>query len=60
MVYVLITNKYATLYELKYKYTIEEVIDMYEMCMCNISNKISSNISKRQKGYEIIFNTLYF
>lgn len=42
MVYVLITNKYATLYELKYKYTIEEVIDMYEMCMCNISNKISS------------------
>ena len=42
---------------------------LYELsekrCLCNnlikwknISNKISSNISKRQKGYEIIFNTL--
>ena len=42
VIYVLITNKYATLYELKHKYTIEEVIDMYEICMCNISNKIMS------------------
>jgi hypothetical protein len=39
VVYVLITNNYATLDELKHKYTINEVIDLYEMCMCNISNK---------------------
>ena len=37
--YIIITNKYATLYELKYKYNIEEVLDIYEAVMINIHNK---------------------
>lgn len=39
IIYILITNKYATYREIRDEYTIWEVIDMYEMCMCNIANK---------------------
>ena len=37
--YTLITNKYATLKEIRDDYSIEEVIDLYEMCLVNIYNK---------------------
>ena len=39
MIYVLITNNYATLYELSNVYDMEEALDLYEICMCSISNK---------------------
>ena len=39
IIYVLITNKYATYTDIKYNLTIEEVLDLYEMCMCNQYNK---------------------
>jgi hypothetical protein len=37
--YVLITNRLATLYELKYRYTIWEAIDLYEAAMVNLYNR---------------------
>lgn len=39
IVYCLITNKYATLKEINEYYTIDEVLDMYEIFMCNNYNK---------------------
>lgn len=39
VVYILITNKYATYYELLHKYTIWEVIDLYDIAMTTLYNK---------------------
>ena len=39
VVYVLVTNKYATMYELREKYRIEDVLDLYEIAMVNLYNK---------------------
>lgn len=39
VVYVLVTNKFATYYELKYKYDIWEVLDLYEMAMVHLYNR---------------------
>ena len=39
IIYTLISNKYATLKELRDDYTIEEVLDLYEICMTNMYNK---------------------
>ena len=39
VLYVLITNHLATYYELKYKYTIWEVLDLYEVEMVNLYNR---------------------
>ena len=39
IVYVLITNRYATLHELKTRYTIWDVLDMYEIAMVNLYNR---------------------
>ena len=39
IIYVLVSNKYATLKELRDDYSIEEVLDLYEICMTNIHNK---------------------
>jgi len=39
IIYILITNHYATLYEIKELMDIDEVLDLYEMCMCNQYNK---------------------
>ena len=36
---MLISNKYATLKEIRDDYSIEEVIALYESCMVNITNK---------------------
>lgn len=47
IVYALITNKYATLKELRDDYTIEEVLDLYEMMLINLTNK--SLILEEQK-----------
>lgn len=35
----MVVNKYATLKEIKDEYTVEDVLDLYEMCLTNISNK---------------------
>lgn len=39
IVYALITNRFATLKEIRDDYSIEEVLDMYEACMVNLYNK---------------------
>ena len=38
-IYVLVTNRFATYRELKSIYTIDEVLDMYEMAMTMLYNK---------------------
>ena len=39
LIYTLITNKYATLKEIRDDYSIEEVLDLYEICLTQIYNK---------------------
>lgn len=39
IIYILITNRYATYKELRDDYSLEEVIDLYECCMVNLYNK---------------------
>ena len=39
IVYLLITNNLATLQELKYVYSIDEVLDLYEICLATVYNK---------------------
>lgn len=39
IIYLLIANNYATLYELKHKYDIWDALDLYEICLTNIHNK---------------------
>ena len=42
IIYILITNKLTNYYDLKYNYTIEEMLDLYELCMVNLHNKAVS------------------
>ena len=42
MVYVLLSNKYATLKELRDDYTIDEALDLYEICLVALHNKAMS------------------
>jgi len=37
--YVIVTNRLATLKELRYDYDIWEILDLYEACMVQIYNK---------------------
>lgn len=39
IIYMLIVNKYATLYEIRDVYSIEEVLDLYEACLVNAANR---------------------
>jgi len=39
VIYVLVTNKLATYWELAHKYTVWEVIALYDICMTNLYNK---------------------
>lgn len=39
IVYVLVTNQYATYYDIIHKYNIWEVLDLYEMAMVHLYNK---------------------
>ena len=41
MIYALISNKLATLRELRDDYTFEEALDLYEICAVNCYNKLS-------------------
>ena len=50
IIYVLITNKYATLKEIRDDYSFEEVLDLYEACLNNIYNKYQSTQSVTKKG----------
>ena len=40
IIYVLVTNKLATYSELKYNYDIEDFLDLYEICMVSLHNKL--------------------
>ena len=48
IVYVLITNKLATLDEIVLKYSIWEVLDLYEIAMVNLYNRYLLIENKRQ------------
>lgn len=37
--YVLLSNRYATLKELRDDYSFEEAIDLYEVCLVNLHNR---------------------
>lgn len=39
LLYVLITEHYATLLELKEKYTLDDALDLYEACYVHMHNK---------------------
>jgi hypothetical protein len=36
---MLVTNRYATYRELKYDYTIDDMLRLYEICMVNLYNR---------------------
>lgn len=42
IIYLLITNKLATYFEMKYNYTVEEFLDLYEICLVSLHNKLSA------------------
>lgn len=48
--YMLVTQRFATYYELCYKYTIEEVLDLYEICMVSLYNKSILTENAMAKG----------
>ena len=50
MIYILITNKYATLKEIRDDYSIEEVLDLYDMCLTQIYNKNQIQEEVRDNG----------
>ena len=50
MIYVLITNHYATLKEIRDEYSIEEVLDLYEICLFNLYNKKQVQDEVRKNG----------
>lgn len=37
--YLLVTKNYATYYDIKHRYTIKEILDLYEICLCDIYNQ---------------------
>lgn len=39
IIYALVSNRYATLKELRDDYSIDEVLDLYEICMTNMHNR---------------------
>lgn len=39
MIYTLISNNYATLKEIRDDYSIEEILDLYEICLVKLYNK---------------------
>ena len=43
MIYTLITNKYATLKEIRDDYSIDEVLDLYEACLVSLYNHYQAN-----------------
>ena len=48
MIYMLINNNLATYYELKYKYTVEEALDLYDVCLTSIYNAIEMSKGARE------------
>ena len=39
IIYVVITNKYATYKEIRDDYSVDEFIDLYELCLVNLHNR---------------------
>ena len=39
LIYLLVSNHYATYYELLYQYSLNEFIDLLEICMVSLYNK---------------------
>lgn len=48
VLYVLVTNRFATYYELVHKYNIWEVIDLYDICMTSLYNRYVLLENKKQ------------
>lgn len=42
MLYMLINNNIATYHELKYDYSIEEVLDLYDICLTSLYNAVEA------------------
>lgn len=38
-IYLLVSNNYASYYDLKYNYDIDDFINLYEICIVNLYNK---------------------
>ena len=49
VIYVLLTNHYATLKELRDDYSIDEVLDMYEACMVCLYNKAEMMTARKAR-----------
>ena len=45
--YLLVTNKYATYHELAHVYTLDEAIDLIEICLVNLYNRARLTESKK-------------
>ena len=41
-IYAIVTNKLATYMEMKYNCTVEDFLDLYEICLVNLHNKATS------------------
>ena len=39
IIYLLVSYNYATYYDLKYNYDIDDLINLIEICMVNLHNK---------------------
>lgn len=50
LIYIVISNKYATLKELRDDYDVLEFVELYEMCMVNIHNKHTSIENARKRS----------
>lgn len=50
MLYVLISNHYATLKELRDDYDLEEALDLYEACLVNTHNKAEAMKGGKDRG----------
>lgn len=51
--YALVTNKYATLKELRDDYNIWEVLDLYEMMLVSMTNKMIAMERRMKKDGRI-------
>jgi len=48
IIYTLISNKLATLKEIRDEYSIDEVLDLYEICLVNAYNRAELLKDKRR------------
>ena len=49
IIYLLITNRLVTYYDLKYNLDIDDMLNLYEICMVNLYNRSISLDNKKHK-----------